>query len=72
MRLCRLTLSLVTALTSANRRREVFWDLLRLPRLASSRRVRFTNGFTEQVPVLWVSTGHLLKLQTTQDLFVPN
>jgi hypothetical protein len=38
-------------LTSADLRREVFWDLLRLPRLASSRRVRFTNRFTDRVPV---------------------
>lgn len=48
MRLCRLGLSLVTLLTSVDLLREVFSDLLRLPRLSLSRRVRFTNRFTEQ------------------------
>jgi hypothetical protein len=64
-------LSLVTALTSANPRREVFWDLLRLLRLGPSRRVRFTNRFTEQVLVLGF-IAHLLELQATRGLFVPN
>jgi hypothetical protein len=41
-----LNLSLVTALTSVDLRREVFPDILRLPRLSLSRRVRFTNPFT--------------------------
>jgi hypothetical protein len=45
--LCRLGSSLVTALTSIDPRREVFPDLLRLLRLGLSRRVRFTNRFTE-------------------------
>jgi hypothetical protein len=43
-----LKLSLVTALTSADRHPIVVWDLLRLPRLKLSRRVRFTNRFTKQ------------------------
>src|SRR5579863_6818317 len=47
VRLRRLGSSLVTALTSIDPRREVFPDLLRLPRLGLSRRVRFTNRFTE-------------------------
>jgi|SRR5689334_11534003 len=46
--LCRLGLSLVTLLTSVDLLREVFSDLLRLLRLSLSRRVRFTNRFTEQ------------------------
>jgi hypothetical protein len=46
VRLCRLGLSLVTLLTSVDLLREVFSDLLRLPRLSLSRRVRFTNRFT--------------------------
>jgi hypothetical protein len=33
-------------LTSVDLLREVFSDLLRLPRLSLSRRVRFTNRFT--------------------------
>ena len=47
MCLCCLELSLVIALTSANPRREVFWELLRLPRLGPSRRIRFTKWFTD-------------------------
>ena len=46
--LCRLGLSLVTLLTSVDLLREVFSDFLRLPRLSLSRRVWFTNRFTEQ------------------------
>jgi hypothetical protein len=70
VRLCCLKLSLATALTSANRRREVFWCRLSLPCLGPSRRVRFTNRFTEQVLVPGL-ISHLLELQTTPDLFVP-
>ncbi len=52
VRLCRLGSSLVTALTSIDPRREVFPDLLRLLRVDLSRRVRFTNRFTELTPDL--------------------
>ena len=47
--------SLVTALTSADLRREVVPGLLHLCRLSLSRRVRFTNQFTEPVPDLRLS-----------------
>ena len=53
VRLRRLGQSLVTALTSADLRREVVPGLLHLCRLSLSRRVRFTNRFTE--PVLEVT-----------------
>ncbi len=52
MRLRRLKQSLVTALTSADLRREVDSVLPCLPRLKLSRRVRFTNRFTEPAPDL--------------------
>ena len=48
--LYRLGLSLVTLLTSVDLLREVFSDLLRLPRLSLSRRVWFTNRFTRLAP----------------------
>ena len=47
--------SLVTALTSADLRREVVPGLLHLSRLSLSRCVRFTNRFTEPVLDLWLS-----------------
>jgi hypothetical protein len=46
--------SLVTALTSADLRREVVPGLLHLSRLSLSRCVRFTNRFTEPVLDLWL------------------
>ncbi len=49
VRLLCLGQSLVTALTSADLRREVVPGLLHLSRLSLSRRVRFTNRFTEPV-----------------------
>jgi hypothetical protein len=49
MRLCCLGQSLVTALTSADLRREVVPGLLHLSRLSLSRCVQFTNRFTEPV-----------------------
>ena len=52
VRLRRLGRSLVTALTSADLRREVDSVLPCLPRLKLSRCVRFTNRFTEPVPGL--------------------
>ena len=48
--LCDLGLPLVTLLTSVDLLREVFSDLLRLPRLSLSRRVWFTNRFTKFEP----------------------
>ena len=45
----------VTALTSADLRREVVPGLLHLSRLSLSRCVRFTNRFTEPVLDLWLS-----------------
>ena len=51
--LCRLKLSLVAALTSADLRYEVFPGLLRLPRLSLSRRVSCTNACTNQPPACW-------------------
>jgi hypothetical protein len=47
--LCRLEPSLVTALASADRTDHISLRRLRLPRPVLSRRVRFTNRFTEQV-----------------------
>ena len=55
VRLCRLGQSPVTALTLAGLLREVAPGLLRLPCLSLSRRVRFTNSFTEPVLDLRVS-----------------
>ena len=52
VRLRRLKQSLVTALTSADLRREVDSVLPCLPRPKLSRCVRFTNRFTESVPGL--------------------
>ncbi len=47
--------SLVTALTSADLRREVVPGLLHFSCLSLSRCVRFTNRFTEPVLDLWLS-----------------
>jgi hypothetical protein len=49
-RLYRLKRSLVGALTSINLRHEVALGPARLPRLRLSRRVRFTNPFTDIEP----------------------
>ena len=46
--LCRLGRSLAGAVTSADRTDHISLRRLRLPRLGLSRRVRFTNRFTEQ------------------------
>ena len=48
MCLCRLGLSLAGVVTSADRTDHISLRRLRLPRLVLSRRVRFTNRFTEQ------------------------
>ena len=48
VRPCRLASSLVALLTSADGQRAFMPGSLRLPRLKLSRRVRFTNRFTEQ------------------------
>jgi len=48
-RLPRLRLSLAGAATSADRTDHISLRRLRLPRLKLSRRIRFTNRFTEQV-----------------------
>jgi hypothetical protein len=57
-------------LTSADLRREVFWDLLRLPvsprPVASGLQIGLQTGFLFRSLI-----AHLLKLQTTQDLFIP-
>jgi hypothetical protein len=55
VRLRCLRQSLVTAMTSADLRRKVVSGLLHLSRLSPSRRVRFTNRFTERVPDMPVS-----------------
>jgi hypothetical protein len=47
--------SLVTALTSADLRREVVPGLLHLCRISVSRCVRFTSRFTERILDLWLS-----------------
>lgn len=47
-RLWRLKLSLVSAVTSADRTDYVALGLLRLPSLTRFRRVQFTNRFTER------------------------
>ena len=48
--------SQVTVLASPDVRRKVVSGLLRLPRLSLSRRVRFTNRFTELVTDLPICT----------------
>jgi hypothetical protein len=49
VRLLCLGRSLVTVLTSTDLLGAVLWRLLRFPRLSLSRRVWFTNRFTEAV-----------------------
>ena len=59
-RLCRLGPSLAGMVTSVDRTDQISLRRLRLPRLVVSRRVRFTNRFTEQaidLQVPWSGSG---------------
>ena len=66
--LCRLRQSLAGAVTSTDRTDPISLCRVRLLRLKLSRRVRFTNRFTEQF-FSWLSPNHVPE---SQSLFVPN